>query len=181
MQKPSNIFGRLGNQMFQGAYIYAQMLDGVIGDIYVQDPKYFEKYKNQIVRLYGGGIGYIDRVAIHVRRGDYVGNPFYVDLTKTDYYQRAIAEFPNAKFLVFSDDIDFCKKYFIGEQYEFDESDEITALNRMASCTGHIIANSSFSWWGAYLSPHTKKIIAPKLWYSDGVERTKTPDNWIRI
>ena len=61
MQKPSNIFGRLGNQMFQGAYIYAQMLDGVIGDIYVQDPKYFEKYKNQIVRLYGGGIGYIDR------------------------------------------------------------------------------------------------------------------------
>jgi hypothetical protein len=181
MKKPSSIFGRLGNQMFQGAYIYAQMRDGAIDDIYVQDPKYFEKYRSEIMKLYGDGIGYKNKVAIHVRRGDYVDNPFYVDLTKTDYYKRAIAEFPDAKFLVFSDDIDFCKTYFIGEQYEFDESNEIDALNAMASCVGHIIANSSFSWWGAYLAPYTKKVIAPKLWYTDNVERTKTPDSWIRI
>lgn len=181
MQKPSNIFGRLGNQMFQGAYIYAQMRSGAIPDIYVQDQKYFEKYKDEILKLYGDGIGYKNKVAIHVRRGDYVNNPFYVDLTKTDYYEKAIAEFPQAQFIVFSDDINFCKEYFVGGEYEFNEDDEIRALNVMASCTGHIIANSSFSWWGAYLAPYTKKVIAPKAWYTDGVERTKCPDNWIRL
>ena len=181
MINPDKIFGRLGNKLFQGAYIYAQMRRGIIPDIYVQNPEYFDQYCDEIKKLFGDDIGKIDKVAIHVRRGDYVNNPFYVDLTQTDYYEKAMAEFPDSKFLVFSDDIEWCKEYFIGEEYTFDHSDELNALNSMASCTGHIIANSSFSWWGAYLSPHGGKVVAPKNYYSDGIERTKFPKEWKRL
>jgi hypothetical protein len=175
------LMGRLGNKMFILAYIYAQMRKGAIPDIYVQNPEYFDYYKDDIKKWFGEGIGKIDKVAIHVRRGDYVNHPFYVDLSQTDYYEKAMAEFPNRKFLVFSDDIQWCKDYFIGDEYEFNEDNEIDALNAMASCTGHIIANSSFSWWGAYLSPHGGKVIAPKAWHPDGIERTKLPKEWVRI
>lgn len=174
--------GRLGNQMFRHAYIYAQMRKGLIPDEYVQDEEYFKDYAREIKQIFGSGIGKIDQVAIHVRRGDYVNNPFYVDLMKTGYYEKAMDEFPDASFLVFSDDIEWCKKQNIFSKCDFVEGNsELEDLNLMASCIGHIIANSSFSWWGAYLCPHNGKVIAPKLWYSDGVERTKCPNKWIRI
>ncbi len=121
-------------------------------------------------------------VGIHVRRGDYVGNPFYVDLSETDYYERAIEQFPpETEFLVFSDDTDFAEEFF--PEFEvFNGQDELEDLNMMASCSmGNIIANSSFSWWAAYLNPHGGKVVAPKAWHPDGVERTKCPDNWMRI
>lgn len=177
--------GRLGNQMFRHAYIYSKTRQGEIPDEYVQDPAYFEKYENAIKIMFGGGIGSVDRVCVQVRRGDYVNNPFYVDLMNTDFYQKAMAMFPNEKFLVFSDDIEWCKKQEIFKGCEFNENGEDWEdINRMASCNrGHIIANGSFGWWGAYLSPHKTKVIAPSKehWYSDGIERTKTPKEWIRI
>jgi len=182
--------GRLGNQMFRHAYIYTQMKDGIIPDVYVQDPKYFEKYENEIKSLFSQEIGYIPEIGIHFRKGDYVNNPFYVDLSKTDYYQKAIAEFPyNRRFLVISDDIVKAKEFFTNDRFpdkEFlfsDGNDEVTDLNLFASCIGQIIANSSFSWWGAYLSPNHGKIVAPspKIWYTDGQERTICPKTWIRI
>lgn len=180
MQKLSNIFGRLGNQMFQGAYIYAQMKRGEIPDIYVQDPKYFDEYRDDIRKLYGDGIIKSDYVAIHVRRGDYVNNPFYVDLMKTDYYQKSMAQFPDAKFLVFSDDPAFVGVHpLFKDCFKSVDNDEIRALNRMAGCKGIIMANSSFSWWASYLSD--AKVIAPKAWYTDGIERTRCPINWLRI
>lgn len=177
------IFGRLGNNLFQGAYLYAQAQKGLIPDIYVQDPAYFDEYRDEIRHLYGQGIGSVNKVAIHVRRGDYVNNRFYVDLTQTDYYERAMAQFPDSEFLVFSDDIEWCKGQEIFKDCSFSEgNDEVTDLNLMASCKGIIMANSSFSFWGAYLS-NTKKIIAPsvKNWYSDQVERTVCPQEWTRI
>ncbi len=175
--------GRLGNQMFQYAYLFAQEKRGQIEDIYVQDPALFEDYFPEIQRVFAQGITRkTDQVAIHVRRGDYVNNPFYVNLSATDYYEKAMTEFPEADFLVFSDDIDFCKRRFGGSKFEFAEgNDEITDFNLMASCTGHIIANSSFSWWAAYIAPYTKKVVAPKSWYADDVERTKCPNTWKRM
>lgn len=175
--------GRLGNTMFQYAYLHAQMRDKVIPDIYVQDPKYFEKYAGELKRLFGTKIEPIAQVAIHVRRGDYVNNPFYVDLfSQTDYYEKAMAKFPDAEFLVFSDDIAFCKQQVIFKDCEFSEgNDEIADMNLMAGCQGHIIANSSFSWWAAFIAPFTKKVIAPMYWYTDGEERTKTPPEWEKI
>lgn len=179
MIQPEKIFGRLGNKMFQGAYLYAQWKREQIPDIYVQDPEYFDDFRDDIRVLYGEGITEIDKVAIHVRRGDYVRNPFYVDLSLTDYYEKAMAEFPNEKFLVFSDDIPFCENYFDGDEYEFNYEPEVEALNTLASCKGIIMANSSFSWWGAYLS--NAKVIVPLLWHPDGVERTKLLPEWTKL
>lgn len=182
MIAPWKIFGRLGNQMFQYAYIFGKMLDGEIPDYYVQDPKYFDKYQKEIKQLFGSDIRPIDMVAIHVRRGDYVGNPFYIDLTSNGYYDRAMAEFPREKFLVFSDDIEWCKGFFIGNDFEFSEGNsEIDDFNLMAGCKGIIMANSSFSWWAAYLGGD-KKVIAPKEWYTDlDEERTVLLKSWKRV
>lgn len=177
--------GRLGNQMFRHAYLYAQVLDGVIPDVYVQDPKYFEKYSDKIKQLFGEGIGYLPFVGIHVRRGDYVGSDFHTDLSKTDYYERATALFPDENFLIFSDDTRWCRDHFIGKQYEiFEGEDEIEDFNMLASCKSQIIANSSYSWWAAYLNPnHGKRVIAPKEenWFLDGIIRTKLPASWEQI
>lgn len=175
----SKIFGRLGNNLFQGAYIYTQFRRKEIPDIFLQDPKYFDEFREDIRKLYGQATETINKVAIHVRRGDYVGNPFYVDLSKTDYYKRSMAEFPDESFIVFSDDISFCKNYFVGDQFEFNHDSEVEALREMSKCKGVIMANSSFSWWASYLS--NAKIIAPKEWYSDGIERTKLLPEWKTI
>lgn len=172
--------GRLGNQMFQHAYLYAQMRKGVIPDIYLQDEKYFKEYAHEIRQMYGVGRTNLDQVSIHVRRGDYVNNKFYVDLTKTDYYIRAMEQFPDSEFLVFSDDIEWCKNERIFEGCEFSEGkSEVEDMTLMSSCKGHIIANSSFSWWAAYISGN--KTVAPKQWHPDGVERTIIPNQWIQI
>ncbi len=179
MVEPWKISGRMGNQMFMIAYIYAEMRRGRIPDIYVQSDEYFSDYEKEIKLLFGANIEPINQVAIHVRRGDYVNNPFYVDLMETPYYEQAMAQFPNESFLVFSDDIEWCKKQEIFKDCEFSGGDEITDFNRMAGCKGVIMANSSFSWWASYLNKG--KVIAPKLWYGDGKERTTTLDKWIKI
>ena len=197
MKDPRIIFGRLGNSLFQYAYIYSQMRRGEIPDIFIQDPKYFEEYRNELRGLFGEEIGYLPYVAMHIRRGKnpvnpnepaYSENDFYVDLMKTKYYTDAIDLFPRRRFLIFSDDMKFVKENFQGEIFAYDESEtDIEAFNKMASCTDHIIANSSFSWWAAYLSPKQagaeKKVVAPSVehWYSDGTERTVCPPDWIRI
>ncbi len=172
-------FGRLGNRMFQSAFLYAYSKDHNI-DYYFQDEKWFKKYEQDIRRLFGEGIAYTDKVAIHIRRGDYINNPFYVDLWKDGYYGRAKRLFPNEKFLVFSDDIEYCKSQLGRDIYDFSEGHiEEEDLKLMASCKHQIIANSSFSWWAAYLNPNpNKKVIYPKQWHPDGIERTKCPATW---
>lgn len=182
------ITGRLGNKMFQFAFLFSYSKDNVL-DWYYQDPYFFKDYENGIRTLYSGDIpNKIDAIAIHVRRGDYVNNPFYVDLTKTDYYERAMALFPNEQFVVFSDDIEWCKKKWRLKDHEMIKfskgKTDVEDMNLMAACKGQIIANSSFSWWGAWLSPMypDNKVIAPKQWYADGDNsRTILPKHWKRI
>lgn len=180
MLHPSKIFGRLGNSLFQYAYIYAQMREGVIPDLYVQEPDYFDAYREEIREMFMEKADQLDMVAIHVRRGDYVHNPFYVDLWDNGYYERAMMEFPDSDFLVFSDDIEWCKRQPLFAGCEFSEGKtELEDMSLMSSCKGIIMANSSYSWWGAYLS--NAKVIAPKEWYSDRIERTKLPKEWKRV
>lgn len=167
--------------MFQFATLYAKSRDEGT-DFYFQDPDYFDNYREEIRALFGEGISKTpyEVVAIHVRRGDYVNNPFYVDLMSTDYYERAMKEFPKANFVVLSDDIEWCRKQEIFKSCGFIHKDEVGDLNYMASCQGIIMANSSFSWWASYLS--NARIIAPKEWYADGRnERTKLLPEWKRI
>lgn len=189
MINPDKIFGRLGNRLFQMAYIYAEFRKGNVPDIYIQDFNYFKDYEEEIKKLYGEGIGYIPYVSIHVRRGSnpinseepkYSENPFYIDLTKTDYYERAIALFPTKKFLVFSDDIEWCKeKWGNNPKFQIMEGTELEDFNIMSSCESHIIANSSFSWWSAFVSPNLgKTVVAPKEWFADGIKRVTFPDSW---
>lgn len=197
MQPLRNYFGGMGNRLFQLSYIYAQCREGNIPDIYLQDFKYFEKYKDEIKAMFSiGAYAPKDLVALHIRKGDYNDNNFYVDLTKTDYYDKAIALFPGKKFLVFcadrqpisndTNDREWVKNWLDvkGVEYEiYDGKDEIDDFNAMASCRGMIIANSTFSTWAAYLNPNEGLIVAPEKYYADGVERTVRPknNNWLFI
>lgn len=180
MINPDILFGRLGNRMFQQAYLYARVRDGTIADFYLQSEKYFKDYANEIKEMYSDGINNLDYVAIHVRRGDYVNNPFYVDLMNTDYYQKAMALFPEAEFMVFSDDSVWCREQEIFKDCFFCISKgEIQDLNAMASCKAVITANSSYSWWGGYLSKG--KVVTPSQWFSDGIQRCDLPESWIKL
>jgi len=191
MVNPDIIFGRLGNRLFQGAYLYAQMKEGRIPDIYAQHYILWEKYQDEIKQLFSEGIGSLPYVAIHLRRGanpinpnepKYSENPYYVHLENTDYYQRAMELFPNERFLVFSDDLPFARNYFIGEQFIFDDTkDAVSVLNRMASCEGIIGANSSLSWWASFLSTGKLEKVLPKEWFSDRIERVGFPKKWLII
>lgn len=192
--------GGFGNQLFQFAKLYAEARRGDIPDIYVQDEKYFKEYKDEVRAMYRQGVEPIDMVSLHIRRGDYVGNPFYIDLTKHDYYKEAIEQFPDERFLVFcadrqpgSDDLEdmqWCARYIeilFPDQLDrfdfFQGKNELEDFNAMAGCTkGAIIANSSFSWWAAYVGEYPgKKVIAPLLWFTDGKERISIPSSWTRL
>lgn len=180
-----NITGRLGNKMFLFAFAYNYARKNKISDRYFQDPMFFKEYADEIKSFFQEGIlSSTDAIAIHVRRGDYVNHSFYVDLMKVDYYQKAMTVmFPGERFIVFSDDIEWCKTQEVFKNCEFMHGTELEDMNNMASCRGHIIANSSFSWWAAWISPHSRIVVAPSRehWYSDGIERTFCPDNWVRL
>lgn len=180
-------FGRMGNRFFQLAYLWAQFREGKIPDIYLQDYKLFDKYKDEIREMFKQEGEPLDYVSVHVRRGknpsipaepNYSENPFYLDLTKTDYYTlaRAIFSYQQAKFLFFSDDLEWCKKHYLFPNCSFHEGTELEDFNAMARCKGHIIANSSFSWWAAYLGGG--QTMAPKNWFSNGT-RINYPSDWM--
>jgi hypothetical protein len=179
MLHPNKIAGRLGNQLFQIAYLSSQAKK--LGrDRYFQDLDLFDEMEEEVKLLFKVGIEPIDMVAVHIRRGDYVGHPLYVDLTLTDYYDKAMKEFIDADFLVFSDDIKWAKEYFADrDDVEFcEEEDPVKALNLMAGCKGVIMANSTFSWWAGRLS--TGKVIAPKQWFKNG-DTINLLDIWQKI
>lgn len=192
MRKIREFMGGLGNRLFQFAFLYSQVREGKLPDIYLQDYTIFDKYKDEIKSIFRVPHNlYCWGVSLHIRRGDYVGNDFYVDLTKTDYYQRAVEYFPGAQFHVFchdgqdeekdKSDKEWCKEFldtFIKGRYTVvDSVGELNDMDNMACCEGHIIANSSFSFWASYLDPRQNKIIAPKEWFSNGTS-IKLPDSF---
>lgn len=189
----TKISGRLGNQMFQYAFLHSYAKNHDL-DQYFQDELFFADHAASIRQMFSMGIAEpTDAIALHVRRGKnpvnpdepaYCDNPFYTDLMSTSYYIQAMTEFPEGtRFMVFSDDIEWCKKQELFKECLFFHEDEIADMNKMASCKAHIIANSSFSWWGAWLSPlyPNNKVIAPREWFSDGIERISLPVHWKRI
>jgi hypothetical protein len=187
-----NFMGGLGNRLFQYAFLHAQVRKGILPDIYLQDYRYFDDYKDELKQIYGEGVKKSDYVSLHIRRGDYVNNPFYVDLTTTDYYQKAIKEFPNEKFMVFCADRqggndsedriwvhEFLRKFIPVEQLFYNSGKtEIEDFNNMVGCKGHIMANSSFSFWASYIGEG--KVVAPNQWFADG-RTIPLPDNFIQL
>lgn len=194
MKSIRNQIGGFGNLMFKEAFILGKVLDGEIPDQYVQGEKYWERHKETIRAQFSEGIGTVNKVAIHVRRGDYLQHKdFHVNLTDTDYYEQAIKLFPDAQFLVFCkdnqgwlqdrEDQKWCYEYLkplLGNRFEMQpvHSSEHEDFNTMASCTDIIGANSSFSWWAAYLNPHASKKVFPKQWFVDGIQRTELLPEW---
>jgi len=135
-------------------------------------------------------------ISMHVRRGDMVKNPEVAEKhgsCNLEYYKNAMSfiekEVQTPTYFIFSDDKDFVKEIFahkpnvviienIKQDYE--------ELILMSKCNHNIIANSSFSWWGAWLNDNeTQIVIAPKKWFSDPTMQQQTmdllPDSWIKI
>lgn len=123
--------------------------------------------------------------AVHVRRTDYVSNPNHLALP-FEYYRRAMIGMPGKTFLVFSDDINYCKQNFPGNMFFVTGNSDIEDFVLMTLCKDHIIANSTFSWWAAWLCKHeNKRIIAPKVWFGKGLKYTHDtkdliPEGWIK-
>lgn len=126
--------------------------------------------------------------SIHVRKGDYVNNWNYHNI-RIDYYKRAI-ELMNKEtdsFLVFSDDIEWCKTIMNLPKVNFIEGEpDYIDLFMMSLCTHNIITNSTFSWWGAFLNNKDgKKIIAPNKWFGKGLAhhdwKDLIPPAWTQI
>lgn len=156
---------------------------------FFQSEKYFKDNKDIILSKLSPkeGFGIIQNTtAVHVRRGDYVGNAAYEQLGM-NYYLSAMNMINSKYYYVFSDDIDWCKKNFTGNNITFIENNStITDLSLMSSCTHQIISNSSFSFWGAYLNKWPNKtVIAPKKWFGPALKQHNTidllPDSWLKI
>jgi hypothetical protein len=174
---------------------------------YFQSEKYFIHYKKIVLKLfrfpkikdklhqkYLNLINNKNSVAIHIRRGDYLNDPkvrYIHGILGSDYYKKSISyikkKLKNPFFFIFSDDIELVKKnfsFFNNKKYIFiDTKSSINDLYLMSNCKHFIIANSTFSWWGAWLSKNKRKIVcAPKRWLR---ARISTPDiipeSWIRI
>ena len=133
-------------------------------------------------------------VCLHVRRDDFVSNPllqkFHGDLTP-EYYNKAINSIcyrlTDPEFYIFSDEPEWCKRnIFTNRPHTYvdingpDKAPE--DLRLMSACKHFIIANSSFSWWAAWLAEKAGTIIiAPKRWYREKDEGDIVPKRWLRI
>ena len=151
-----------------------------------------QKVADEISRI---GVGNIPTVSIHVRRGDYVTNPFFAKkhgFLTVGYFIEAIQlmqeKLGKCSFFIFSDDIPWAKEHFAYlETVSFVSGNDISSAEDMilmSKCSNHIISNSSFSWWGAWLGQNPLKIvIAPKKWVAnlDADDCDVVPKSWIRI
>ena len=155
----------------------------------------FKKPFNIINLKISDTISRCNSISLHVRRGDYVSNPATLathGLCSADYYHQAInyivERVEQPVFYVFSDDIPWVKDNIIinfpCSYVEHNREDESYNDMRLTSlCRHHIIANSSFSWWGAWLNPSLDKIVvAPKKWFADKKDvRDLFPQGWVTL
>ena len=146
-------------------------------------------------------------IFLHVRRSDYINSQEHHPLCSLQYYENALKHFDESSpVLVFSDDIEWCKnqKLFFSDRFMLSEYQEkypqksdtndgkqnalipYFDLCMMTLCTGGIIANSTLSWWGAWLIKNpTQPIIAPDPWFGPGYNHyimdDLLPKNWIKV
>ena len=196
----------------KGWVFIAEFLRDSYLDGWFQSYRYFERYNEEIKNIFTvqtslspenqQSLDHITQardkaVSLHVRRGDYVtlaGANKWHWVCSLGYYESAIAQIIERLyvpvFFVFSDDIEWCKKNItfpegIGAHYiDHNGSAGHEDLRLMYSCSHHIIANSSFSWWWAYLGRNPEKvIIAPKKWLQTDSFQMKNliPPSWILL
>lgn len=150
---------------------------------YWQSEKYFSKYRDDIIAMFGITPS-TDGVSLHVRRGDYLNFPNHHPVQPIDYYVQATKMFPDKQVKVFSDDLLWCMEN-LPYDWKYSSIDNTGAddFAEMASYSNHVISNSSFSWWAAWLNG--EKVVAPKKWLGKSLSHYKTtdlvPDRWQSI
>ena len=171
--------GKRSNLFIQGyfqSYLYSnEFAEQIKSDIKL------DFHKTELVQDLATQITCSNSVSIHVRRMQ------YDNLLEVDYYLRAIElikrNTENPTFFIFSDDMDWCKKNILGPDLltlvTHDVDDEAADLWLMTQCKHHIIANSSFSWWGAWLSKNNNKVVVAPAQTQIGVKGALYPEDWI--
>lgn len=169
---------------------------------YFQSEKYFIHNREKILNLFEidddtkdylinkyGKILNENTCSIHVRRGDYLRLPNHHPVCDIEYYKKSVEIIGRDKhYLVFSDDMGWCKENlnFIDNKIFIENNTDFQDIYLMSMCKHNIIANSSFSWWGAWLNTNKdKKIIAPLKWFGLNNLHLNTNDlycsNWIKL
>jgi hypothetical protein len=191
--------------MGEGGFHYTPIpkIEGNIKLIgHFQSEKYFINHKNEILKLFEidditknyllekyGEILNQDTCSIHVRRGDYLGLQNHHPIQPIEYYQKAINIIGEENhFLIFSDDIKWCEenfsflknKTFVSDNLDYED------LYLMSMCNNNILANSTFSWWGAWLNNNeNKQVIIPSKWFGVSNSHLNTNDlycnKWIKL
>ena len=154
---------------------------------YLQDKSYYENENSSWLRLKlpeKFSDSYLDlerritdsnSVAVHVRRGDYIKTSSeYADLTSTDYYENAMTKaleiYPDAQFFFFSDEIDYVKSVFKGDNIYYVDcnrgADSYLDILLMSKAKINIIANSTFSYWGGYMGHEKKMVMYSDIWFT---------------
>jgi len=150
---------------------------------YWQTEKYFDCVEDEIRKEFYLPKAEIDdnMVAVTVRRGDYLSLPdVFVQLDEA-YYREARKNFPNSVFVVFSDDPEWCVENLEWADMVMPCSNPVQDLALLSSFKNHIIANSSYGWWGAWLAKG-KKVVAPKKWFTNGLDDSDIiPERWIKL
>jgi hypothetical protein len=157
---------------------------------YFQTEKYFKQYRSNLLKeftfsdLYAAKANDIRQqipdevISLHIRLGDYTHLEDRHPVCSYEYYNKAFDLLPNGKpILVFSDDLILAQNLLsaFDKQFIFSDSNcKYTDMCLMSLCDYHIIANSSFSWWGSWLS-NSKKTIAPAVWFGNN---PSMPKNW---
>lgn len=127
-------------------------------------------------------------ISLHIRRGDFLKNSANHHNLDLSYYEEALTYFDSdSPVIIFSDDPQWCKNQEIFESDRFlvaEGNSSYVDLCLMSLCKHHIIANSTFSWWGAWLAD-SAKVISPNKWFGPNNQHLNTenlmPDSWIKI
>ena len=126
-------------------------------------------------------------ISLHIRRGDFIINAGNHPPLGLDYYEKALKEFDDDRnVIIFSDDTKWCKeqKLFESDRFIFaEDNDQFNDMCLMSLCNDFIIANSTFSWWGAWLG-NRGKVIAPKKWFGPNLNHDTKDlycDGWILL
>lgn len=164
---------------------------------YLQSEKYFEHSIEKVADIFRFKNEFVidclsqfpqafekQTIALHIRRGDYVGNHAYVNLSPLYYISALDEHFPDWRsmnLIFFSDDINYCKLHFgcLENAFFSEGKSDIQDLCLMSKCKNFILSNSTFAWWAAWLSGTYGKVIRPKEYFAGGLkERTNDKDLW---
>lgn len=159
------------------------LLDG-----FFQSEIYFSEIAGLVKKAISPPLGFSTTVregsvSMHVRRTDYLKSNGFHPVQDVSYYEKAISSIGEYSDLyVFSDDPEWCEKTLRFDRMTVvDGNDEVEDLWTMSSCRDNIIANSSFSWWGAWINPNpNKKVVYPKKWFGFS-DSEIAPIDWIGI